>query len=227
MFLRSCRIQNPDIPQAGATGRSRTGRHRVGLRAVRGVPLIMEGAAPPPKGRAPPHFHRSPIVPFAFISPPHTSPSTFPIGRPTNPRALTLARDCVLGGGPCFWFVVQNKSYTIYTQWSNTIVCLWAKTNSNLNRRKGFDRLYVDSHSLTHRCRTAQSGLHRRRWCPIGFTPPPGPKPGHPLGGAGPNWRHSVPLDELDDCILGTSVSPNQRNSFPDMPCMKRVYSDK
>ena len=33
-------------------------------------------------------------------------------------------------------------------------------------------------------------------------------------GGAGPNWLRSVPLDELDDCILGTSVSPNQSNSL-------------
>ena len=61
----------------------------------------------------------------------------------------------------------------------------------------------------------------------------PGLKPGHTLGGAGrggtgrgraglgeagrgearQNWLHSVLLDELDDCILGTSVALN--NSTP------------
>ena len=27
------------------------------------------------------------------------------------------------------------------------------------------------------------------------------------------NWLHSIPLDELDDCSLGTSVSPNPNQS--------------
>ena len=33
-------------------------------------------------------------------------------------------------------------------------------------------------------------------------------------GGAGPNWLHSVPLHERDDCIFGTSVSQKQNNSL-------------
>ena len=34
------------------------------------------------------------------------------------------------------------------------------------------------------------------------------------MQGMSGNWFHSVPLDELDDCMLGTSVSPNQGNSL-------------
>ena len=36
------------------------------------------------------------------------------------------------------------------------------------------------------------------------------------------NWFHLVPLDELDDCILGISVSPYQGNSL-NMPSQART----